>query len=193
MFTLSSLKPCIHKIALLALIALALYAPAKDFSQFMQSYLARESVVIVDASFGHSMPWQTPPSSYLKVSQQAQTSLTQPQIVYTKLRLENPTAKPQTYRKIWLNFSHQNGEQEYATDYTLYNVETRQRLVGQSIQLGSNSHLELVAAHRYIPNQYRAAPVSMSVTWESEDHLRKKVCDYSLVNTANNTFQFQCL
>ncbi len=192
MLTFFGINRGIRKISLLGVLALAMYAPLKDLAQFLQSYLAKESVVIVDASFGSAMPWQTTPSSYLKVSQQAQTSLTQPQMIYTKLRLENPTPKPQTYRKIWLNFSHENGGQEYTTDYTLYNVETRQRLVGQSVQLGANSSIEVVAAYRFIPSYHNTAPVSMSVSWEGENHLRSKACEYSLHNTASNSFRYQC-
>ncbi|NVK73766.1 hypothetical protein C0J08_09620 [Marinomonas sp. CT5] len=182
----------IHKIALIGVISLALYAPAKDLVQFAKAYFAKEKIQIIDASFGTNMPWQTANSSYVKVSQNAQSSLSRSQIIYTKLRFTNPTSKPQTYRKIWLNFSHANGDQEYTTDYTLYNTETRQRLIGQSIQLGANSSIDVVAAYRFIPSYKNKAPVSMSVSWEGQNLLRDKACEYDLHNTAGSTFQFQC-
>lgn len=182
----------IHKIALLVFIALAIYAPAKDLIKFAEAQLAKESIQIVDASFGTNMPWQEATSSYVKVNQNAQTSLARSQIIYTKLRFTNPTAETQTYRKIWLNFSHANGDQEYTTDYTLYNTETRQRLIGQSIQLGPNSTIDVVAAYRFIPSYKNASPVSMSVSWEGQNLLRDKACEYSLHNAAGSTFQYQC-
>ncbi|MGO2355462.1 MAG: hypothetical protein ACTH58_12105 [Marinomonas foliarum] len=182
----------IHKIALLGVIALALYAPAKDLIKFSETHFSKESIQIIDASFGTNMPWQEASSSYVKVNQNAQTSLSRSQIIYTKLRFSNPTSEPQTYRKIWLNFSHENGDQEYTTDYTLYNSETRQRLIGQSIQLGPDSSIDVVAAYRFIPSYKHKSPVSMSVSWEGQSLLRDKACEYSLHNTAGNTFQYQC-
>ncbi|SHF54554.1 cutinase [Marinomonas polaris DSM 16579] len=192
MIKLLSPTHTIHKVALFGIIALALYAPAKDLVQFAETHFAKESIQIVDASFGTNMPWQEASSSYVKVSQNAQTSLSSSQIIYTKLRFTNPTSKPQNYRKIWLNFSHANGDQEYTTDYTLYNTETRQRLIGQSIQLGANSSIDVVAAYRFIPSYKNKSPISMSVSWEGQNLLRDKACEYDLHNTAGNTFQYQC-
>jgi len=182
----------IHKAALLGLIALALYAPAKDLVQFTKTHFAQQTIQIVDASFGTKMPWQENNASYLKVGQNAQSSLSRSQIIYTKLRLTNPTADSKTYRKIWLNFSHENGDQEYTTDYTLYNTETRQRLIGQSIQLGANSSIDVVAAYRFIPSYKNKSPVTMSVSWEGQSLLREKACEYSLKNLEGNAFQQQC-
>lgn len=182
----------IQKVALLGVIALALYAPAKDLIQYVEMHLARENIQIVDASFGTNMPWQESNSAYLKVSQNAQASLSRSQIIYTKLRLTNPTSEPQTYRKIWLNFSHDNGDQEYTTDYTLYNTETRQRLIGHSIQLGPDSAIDVVAAYRFIPSYKNKSPISMSVSWEGQNLLRENACQYNLKTAAGNTFQYQC-
>lgn len=182
----------IHKIAFICVISLGLYAPAKDIFKFAERHFAKESVQIVDASFGTNLPWQESNSSYLKVGLSAQSSLSQPQIIYTKLRFTNPTSKPQTYRKIWLNFSHGNGDQEYTTDYTLYNTETRQRLIGQSIQLGANSSIDVVAAYRFIPSYRNKSPITMSVSWEGKSLLRETACEYNLQASAGNTFQYQC-
>lgn len=182
----------IHKVALLGIIALALYAPAKDLIQYAEAHFAKESIQIVDASFGTNMPWQESNSAYLKVSQNAQASLSRSQIIYTKLRLTNPTSEPQTYRKIWLNFSHDNGDQEYTTDYTLYNTETRQRLIGQSIQLGPNSTIDVAAAYRFIPSYKNKSPISMSVSWEGQNLLRENACEYNLKTAVASAFQYQC-
>lgn len=182
----------IHKVALFGVIALALYAPAKDLIEFTKTHFAQQTIQIVDASFGTKMPWQENNTAYLKVSQNAQSSLSKPQIIYTKLRFSNPTSNPKTYRKIWLNFSHENGDQEYTTDYTLYNAENRQRLIGQSIQLGANSSIDVVAAYRFIPSYKNKSPATMSVSWEGQNLLREKACEYNLKNFSNNAFQQQC-
>jgi len=182
----------INKFILFGLVALAIYAPAKDLVLLVEEQLSKQSIEIVDASFGTKMPWQNPNSSFLKVSQNAQASLSQSQIIYTKLRLNNPTSDPQTYRKIWLNFSHANGDQEYTTDYTLYNAENRQRLIGKSIQLGPNSSIDVVAAYRFIPSYKNKSPLTMSVSWEGQSLLREKACEYNLQNASGNAFQLQC-
>lgn len=182
----------IHKFALLSVIILALYAPAKDLIQLTKAHFLQQTIQIIDASFGTKMPWQENNISYLKVSQNRQSSLSRPQIIYTKLRFSNPTSEPKTYRKIWLSFSHENGEQEYTTDYTLYNAETRQRLIGQSIQLGANSSIDVIATYRFIPSYKNKSPITMSVSWEAKNLLREKACEYSLKNFAHNTFQQQC-
>ena len=192
MIKLFSPNHTIHKVVLLGILALALYAPAKDLVKLAESHLAKESIQIVDASFGSTMPWQEANSSYIKVSQNAQSSLSRSQIIYTKLRFTNPTSESQTYRKIWLNFTHENGDQEYTTDYTLYNTETRQRLISQSVQLGPNSSIDVVAAYRFMPSYMNKSPISMSVSWEGQNLLRDKACEYDLHNTAGNTFQYQC-
>jgi cutinase len=192
MITLKTPIRNIHKIALLGVITLALYAPTKDLIEFADAYLAKQTIQIVDASFGTNMPWQETNSSYLKVSNNAQSSLSHSQIIYTKLRFDNPTSETKTYRKIWLNFSHENGDQEYTTDYTLYNKETRQRLIGQSIELGPNTSIDVIAAYRFIPSYKNKSPVSMSVSWEGQSLLRDKACEYNLRNMSNNSFQYQC-
>lgn len=192
MIKLLSPTHTIHKIALFGVVALALYAPVKDLLKLTESVFAKETIQIVDASFGTNMPWQEDDMSFVKVSQNAQTSLSRAQIIYTKLRFSNPTQDPQTYRKIWLNFSHEHGDQEYTTDYTLYNTETRQRLIGQSVQLGPNSTIDVIAAYRFIPSYKNKSPVSMSVSWEGQNLLRHKACEYDLASSAGNTFQYQC-
>ncbi|TYL47710.1 hypothetical protein [Marinomonas sp. IMCC 4694] len=188
---LSAIKN-LHKLTLLGAFSLALYAPIKDIVQYISAHFESETIQIVDASFGSHLPWQEPNTTYLKVSQNARASLSHPQIIYTKLRFVNPTSEHQSYRKIWLNFSHQNGDQEYTTDYTLYNSETRQRLIGHSIQLGPNSAIDVVAAYRFIPSYRDKSPVSMSVSWEGQHLLRERACDYNLKEAANTTFHYQC-
>ncbi|BFM48565.1 hypothetical protein [Marinomonas sp. THO17] len=181
-----------QKFALFSLAALALYAPTKDLMEYSRSVFAQENIAIVDVSFGANMPWQNSPSHYLKVGSNAQSSLSRAQMIYTKLRFDNPTNETQTYRKIWLNFSHENGDQEYTTDYILYNKDTRQRLIGQSIQVGPNTSVEVIAAYRFIPSYQHKTPVSMSVSWEGQNLLREKACDYNLMKTAENTFNYEC-
>lgn len=185
----------INKFVLFGVLALALYAPTKDLLKLTNGYFAKQTIQIIDASFGTRMPWQTTnttTASLMKVNQATQTSLSHAQIIYTKLRFDNPTSKPQTYRKIWLNFDHENGDQEYTTDYTLYNADTRQRLIGQSVQVGPNSSIDVVAAYRFIPGYKNKHPTSMSVSWEGEDFLRAKACEYNLKNFSNNYFAHQC-
>lgn len=184
--------PRLQKFALFGLVALALYAPAKDLVEYSRSVFAQEQIAIVDVSFGANMPWQNTQSHYLKVGSNAQSSLSKAQVIYTKLRFDNPTNETQTYRKIWLNFSHENGDQEYTTDYTLYNKETRQRLIGQSVQVGPNASVEVIAAYRFIPSYQHKTPISMSVSWEGQNLLREKACEYGLMNTAENTFNYKC-
>lgn len=181
-----------HKVALIAIIALALYAPAKDVIDAISKHFSKQTIQIVDASFGTNMPWQEENSSFLKVSSNAQSTLSRSQLIYTKLRLSNPTSEVKTYRKIWLNFTHENGDQEYTTDYTLYNTETRQRLIGQSIELGPNSAIDVIAAYRFIPSYKSKSPVTMSVSWEGESLLRDKACEYKLQNASNTRFNYQC-
>ena len=181
-----------HKVAFIAIIALALYAPAKDVIDALSKHFSKQTIQIVDASFGTNMPWQEENSSFLKVSNNAQSTLSRSQLIYTKLRLSNPTAEVKTYRKIWLNFTHENGDQEYTTDYTLYNTETRQRLIGQSIELGPNSSIDVIAAYRFIPSYKSKSPVTMSVSWEGQSLLRDKACEYKLQNASNTRFNYQC-
>ncbi|MBJ7537592.1 hypothetical protein [Marinomonas transparens] len=185
----------INKFVLCGVLALALYAPAKDVLTLANNYFAKQTIQIVDASFGTRMPWQTAntdTANFVKVSQTAQTSLSRSQIIYTKLRFDNPTSQPQTYRKVWLNFDHENGDQEYTTDYTLYNAETRQRLIGESVQVGPNTSVEVVAAYRFIPSYKNRFPVSMSVSWEGKDFLREEACKYNLKTSSGNYFAHQC-
>ncbi|MCB5160466.1 hypothetical protein [Marinomonas algarum] len=181
-----------RKMAILIVMVLALYAPAKDLFKLVNTWFAAETIRIVDVSFGNHLPWQSQQSNYLTVGQNAQSNLSIPQIIYTKLQLSNPTSAAKTYRKIWLNFLHENGDLEYTTDYVFYNADTRQRLIGNSIELGPNSHIDVIAAHRFIPSYKDTRPVSMSVSWEKPNLLRDSACKYSLVNNSSNTFHHQC-
>lgn len=182
----------IHKITLLGLICLAVYAPAKDAIGFIETLFSKQTIHIIDASFGSQMPWQEEHNPLLKVSHNAQSSLSRSQVIYTKLRLNNPTTETKTYRKIWLNFSHENGDEEYTTDYTLYNPTTRQRLIGQSIELGPNSSTEVIAAYRFIPSYRHKSPTTMSVSWEEKDLLRGSACQYDLKAMSNSVFNYEC-
>ncbi|MEL0636423.1 hypothetical protein V6259_06540 [Marinomonas sp. TI.3.20] len=180
-----------------ALAVVALYAPIKDATHYLSSLFHKQNIEIVDASFGAKTPWQTQSSAYVKVSNSLSTinskpSLSTPQIIYTRLRLNNPTTSSKTYRKIWLNFEHANGKREHATDYTLYNVETRQRLIGESVQLGPNSSVDVIAAYRFIPSYGRKTPESMSVSWEGKGLMREKACEYDLKTAVQNNFHYQC-
>ena len=182
----------LNKFIIGALAALALYAPIKDASQYLAAHFKKQNIEIVDASFGAKTPWQKDSPGYLKVSQQTQPSLTQAQVIYTRLRLNNPTNQSQTYRKIWLNFEHENGGREYTTDYTLYNIETHQRLIGQDVQLGPNSSIDVIAAYRFIPSYGREAPAIMSVSWEGNNLMRENACEYDLKTAMKNNFHYQC-
>lgn len=182
----------LNKLVIATITALALYAPMKDFSNYISEQFATQNIEIVDASFGARMPWQQENASYVKVSQGMHPSFASPQIIYTRLRLTNPTSTPKTYRKIWLNFEHANGGREYTTDYTLYNADTRQRLIGESIQLGPNSSVEVIAAYRFIPSYGHEAPDTMSVSWEGNDLLRERACEYDLKTAMENNFHYQC-
>ncbi|GAA0834503.1 MULTISPECIES: hypothetical protein [Marinomonas] len=182
----------LNKFIIGALAALALYAPIKDATQYLSSHFEKQTIEIVDASFGAKTAWQKDSSAYIKVSQRPQPSFAQAQIIYTRLRLTNPTSSPQTYRKIWLNFEHSNGSREYTTDYTLYNIETHQRLIGQSVQLGANSSIDVIAAYRFIPSYGKKAPEVMSVSWEGNNLMRENACEYDLKTAAVNNFHYQC-
>lgn len=183
----------INKLVLFSILSLALYAPAKDAFDYAEQFFAKQSIEIVDASFGGKTPWQkTSGYSFVKVSQNAQSSLSHPQIIYTRLKLTNPTNQPQTYRKIWLSFDHQDGSEEYTTDYTLYDPQTNQRLIGQTIQLGANSSVDVIAAYRFIPSYHNETPVTMSVSWEGQNLMREHACDYNLKTSSQNYFNYQC-
>lgn len=184
----------VKKYAVLSLAAIALYAPVKDLIAMTNQYLGKESVKIVSTSFGGATPWQKN-SAYglVKVGHNAQSSLVKPQVIYTKLRFENPTTETKHYRKIWLSFEHKNGSQEYTTDYTLYDPQTNQRLIGQSVQLGANSHIEVIAAYRFIPSYKNTPPATMSISWQGEGLLRESACQYDLQQSTHNYFNYECL
>lgn len=181
-----------NKVIISALAALALYAPIKDTVRYIESLFQKQNIEIIDASFGAKTRWQQQTPSYVKVSQSSTPSFTNAQVIYTRLRLSNPTSQPQSYRKIWLNFEHKTGARNYTTDYTLYNIETRQRLVGQSIQLGPNSSIDVIAAYRFIPSYTQKTPLTMSVSWEGNDLIRETACAYNLQTAMTNNFHYQC-
>jgi hypothetical protein len=174
---------------LVALIA-ALYAPVKDLIKFGRTQVATENISLGSISFGNSYPWQSAQNvGFVK----AAASLSSPQKIFTKLVFENPTSEVVTYRKVWLTFTHENGAEEYTTDYSLYDPNTRQRLIGQSVEVGPNSKVEVLAAYRFIPGYRSGKPESVSISWEKENKMRGTACDYSLPQNAMSSFNKQCL
>ncbi|TDO99742.1 hypothetical protein [Marinomonas balearica] len=174
---------------LIALIA-ALYAPIKDLIKFGRTQVATESISLKSISFGNSFPWQSAQQvGFVKAS----ASLSSPQKIFTKLVFENPTNEVITYRKIWLTFAHESGAEEYTTDYSLYDPNTRQRLIGQSVEVGPNSKIEVLAAYRFIPGYSASTPESVSISWEKQNKMRGAACDYSLPQNAMSSFNNQCL
>lgn len=177
---------------LMLLCLVALYAPAKDFASFVEEQFSQHTIHLTNISFGGSLPWQTTQQTngFQKVSM---NHLNQPQRIYTKLSLSNPTNKTVTYRRIWLSFTHENGNVEHTTDYQLYDVETRSRLIGKTIELGPNSHIEVLASYRFIPSYSESVPTKMSVSWEGSDLLRRAECDYEVNPNSFNSFNKTCL
>lgn len=174
----------------LTVALLALYAPAKDLLQFAGRSVASASIELSTISYGGNRPWgqSDHQSHFVKASQ----SLRSPQDIYTKFTLKNPTNAPQTYRKIWLYFEHENGDREYTTDYTLYDPATRQRLIGQSIELGPKSEVTVLAAYRYIPSYQSSAPATVSLSWETQAQMRAASCQYKLPTDSLSQFGVSC-
>ncbi|MFT2111396.1 hypothetical protein [Marinomonas sp. 2405UD68-3] len=184
--------PSSTKHLVLLLLCVALYAPVKDAINLAIASFNKHTIELTNISFGGSFPWQETSSvnTLQKVSSQA---LRTPQLIYTKLKLSNPTNKTVVYRDIWLNFEHDNGSLEYTTDYHLYDVSTRSRLVGRSIELGPKSSINVLASYRFIPSYPSSVPKSVTVSWEAENLLRYSACDYSVSNTSLNSFSKACL
>ena len=172
------------------IIMMAMYAPAKDLLSFASQRVAKSSIELASISYGSANPWQNSVTQdgFVKASQ----SLSQPQQIFTKFTLSNPSNEPVTYRKIWLYFEHENGNREYTTDYTLYDPETRQRLIGHSIELGPNSNIEVLASYRFIPSYNESAPETVSISWESDSHYRDTSCSYKLPTKSLSQFGVTC-
>ncbi|MCC4273912.1 hypothetical protein [Marinomonas communis] len=175
---------------ILAMMLMAMYAPAKDLLNFASQKVAKASIELASISYGATSPWQrsTDQTGFVKASQ----SLSQPQQIFTKFTLSNPSSESVTYRKIWLYFEHENGNREYTTDYTLYDPATRQRLIGHSIELGPNSDIEVLASYRFIPSYKQSSPTTVSISWESEDHYRDASCSYKLPTKSLSQFGVTC-
>ncbi|MCZ2722318.1 hypothetical protein O1D97_11930 [Marinomonas sp. 15G1-11] len=180
-----------HIIGLLLIVAL--YAPMKDIINLISDSLKQHTIELTNISFGGVLPWQESlsKSAYQKVS--TTNTLSTPQLIYTKLKFTNPTNKTVIYRDIWLNFEHENGALEYTTDYNLYDMTTRSRLVGRSIELGPNSSISVLASYRFIPSYPNSTPKSVTVSWEGENLLRNSACNYSVSNSSLNSFSKTCL
>lgn len=180
-----------HIIGLLLIVAL--YAPIKDIINLISDSLKQHTIELTNISFGGVLPWQESlsKSAYQKVS--TTNTLSTPQLIYTKLKFTNPTNKTVIYRDIWLNFEHENGALEYTTDYNLYDMTTRSRLVGHSIELGPNSSISVLASYRFIPSYPNSTPKSVTVSWEGENLLRNSACNYSVSNSSLNSFSKTCL
>lgn len=178
---------------IIMLLIVALYAPFKDIIYLISDSFKQHTIELTNISFGGALPWQETASNnaYQKVS--SVNSLSMPQLIYTKLTFSNPTNKTVIYRDIWLNFEHENGDLEYTTDYNLYDITTRSRLVGRSIELGPNSSISVLASYRFIPSYPNKTPSSVTVSWEGENLLRRSACDYSVSNTNLNSFSKTCL
>ncbi len=184
--------PTTTKHFVILLLIVALYAPIKDAFRLLVTTFSQHSIELTNISFGGQLPWQEKTSTgvFQKVSN---NTLSSPQLIYTKLNFSNPTNKTVVYRDIWLNFEHENGNLEYTTDYHLYDVSTRSRLVSRSIELGPNSSTSVLASYRFIPSYPYSTPKSVTVSWEADNLLRYSACDYSVSNTSLNSFSKTCL
>lgn len=172
-------------------IIAASYAPIKDALAWTDKALSRQQIALVDISFGNRMPWQEQKTGYLQVSQ-SENQLDTPQLIYTRLKFDNPTDQPVTFRKIWLNFEHANGAMEYTTDYTLYDSRTHRRLIGKTIELGPQQEIEILAAYRFIPSYPNSQPQNIKLSWEGDDLLRSSACAYRIKDANTATFGHQC-
>ncbi|KJZ09833.1 hypothetical protein OA92_21230 [Marinomonas sp. SBI22] len=177
---------------ILVLFLLAAYSPVKDMLSWTAKQFANESIQLVDISFGNRLPWQAENNNYTYVN----TSNNQPsytaQVIHTRIKLSNPSNESKSFKKIWLTFEHANGATEYTTDYSLYNIETRQKLVGSTVKLAPNTELELLASYRFIPSYPTSKPQNLKVSWENESHLREKGCLLNFDDLAINDFGQSC-
>ncbi|RDL45676.1 hypothetical protein DN730_01080 [Marinomonas piezotolerans] len=180
-----------HSIPLfLGVFAMALYAPAKDLLSYTNKSFAAANIELASISFGAHSPWAATAnqSGFVKASQ----SLNTPQQIFTKITLKNPSNESVLYRKLWLYFEHDDGKREYTTDYTLYDPETRQRLIGHSIELGPNSEISVLASYRFIPSYQQSEPETVSISWEDNKRLRSNSCEYELSTGSLSQFGATC-
>lgn len=175
---------------LLGIFAMALYAPAKDLLSLTSESFASANIELASISFGAHSPWSTNTNQtgFVRASQ----SLSSPQQIFTKVTLKNPSNEAVLYRKLWLYFEHNDGKREYTTDYTLYDPETRQRLIGHSIELGPNSEISVLASYRFIPSYQQSEPETVSISWENDQHLRTNSCQYELSTGSLSQFGATC-
>ncbi|TPE47337.1 hypothetical protein FJM67_14635 [Maribrevibacterium harenarium] len=183
-------KPLKRTYLLLTLFLIAMYAPAKDLLTLLQQQFSQANIGIQTISFGNQYPWQaTTHTGFVQASE----SLTEPQQIFVRFSLQNPSATPQIYNKIWLYFEHENGDREYTTDYTLYDPVSRRRLIGSAVEVGPSTSVEVLASYRYIPSFQAREPVSISVSWQGDDVLRSSSCQYKLSTSAMTQTGAECL
>ncbi|TBR45122.1 hypothetical protein CBF23_000230 [Marinomonas agarivorans] len=191
------------KVALIFCAAFILYTPIKDAIQFSSTFLQSSSVELVDISFGNSSPWHQPVHNqlnqpnhphFVKVANPLSVAqpLNGPQIIYTRFKVSNPNNTTETFKNIWLTFKHENGITGYTTDYSLYNAQTRQKLIGNRVQLAPNSEIELLASYRFIPSYVDSKPISIQVSWEGKKQLRHSGCELNFAKLSENNFGNQC-
>jgi len=177
---------------LLGLFVLAIYSPAKDVFAWVSKEFKNEQIQLIDISFGNKLPWQKQAQDYTYLATSNNQAAYRPQIIHTRLKLSNPSNESKSFKKIWLTFEHANGATEYTTDYSLYHIKTRQKLVGSSVKLAANSEIELLASYRFIPSYPNSKPQNLKVSWENESYLRKKSCQLNFENLAMNDFGQTC-
>lgn len=184
------------KSILLALAVFVAYPPLKDAVNWSSAFFNKSSIHLVDISFGTSFPWQNhQQSGYVKVSSTQHnpaTPLMGPQIIYTRFKLSNPSSETTSFKKIWLTFKHENNTSEYTTDYNLYDIHTRQKLIGNQVQLAPNSEIELLASYRFIPSYPNHQPESIQISWEGKEQLRESSCELAFHKLAQNSFGHEC-
>lgn len=176
----------------LGLFVLAAYSPIKDAILWSAKQLASETIQLVDISFGNSFPWQNKQQDYTYLAASNQQPSYRAQVIHTRLKLSNPSNEAKSFKKIWLTFEHANGATEYTTDYSLYHIETRQKLIGSTVKLAPNTELELLASYRFIPSYPNSKPQNLKVSWENESYLREKGCLLKFEDLAMNDFGQSC-
>lgn len=176
----------------LGLFILAAYSPVKDALIWSAKQLANENIQLVDISFGSSLPWQDKSQEYTYLAASNNTPSYSAQVIHTRLKLTNPSNESKSFKKIWLTFEHENGATEYTTDYSLYHIKTRQKLIGSTVKLAANSEIELLASYRFIPSYPNSKPQNLKVSWENESYLREKGCLLKFEDLAMNDFGQTC-
>lgn len=177
---------------IVALFLLAAYSPIKDMLFWTAKQFANESIQLVDISFGNKFPWQKQDEDFTYLNASNSQPNYSAQVIHTRLKLSNPSNESKSFKKIWLTFEHANGATEYTTDYSLYHIETRQKLVGSSVKLAPNTELELLASYRFIPSYPTSKPQNLKVSWENESYLRERGCLLKFDDLAMNDFGQAC-